>query len=238
MSQVNKSGKSSELGNEKGKVVQAEPVGHDPDLLPIKQAKANYIVIAVVVLVGVFFGMGPVLTTISESGRSQRFVEEVSNADLRTMAATGRGLAQISSIPEFRNLAYSRQMAPEFIVAGWFENARVAEQNGLVPRGENLQAIVADFLQQPDASGESTVLAVLQERQGTPEALQMKHVERLLQLVYAGRALEMRYSHTLWSPKPPVQRTLVWGNLFRKLANRLAAIRCRCKQLICVSQKN
>lgn len=186
----------SKQGEDKGKVVQAEPVGHDPDLLPIKQAKANYIVIAVVVLVGVFFGMGPVLTTISESGRQQRFVEEVSNADLRTMAATGRGLAQISTIPEFRNLAFSRQMAPEYIVAGWFENARVADQNGLVPRGETLTAIVADFLQQPDVSGESTVLAVLQERQGTPDALQMKHVERLLQLVYAGRALEMRYSHT------------------------------------------
>ena len=84
--------------DDKGKVVHAEPVGHDPDLLPIKQAKANYIVIAVVVLVGVFFGMGPVLTTIGESGRQQRFVEEVSNADLRTMAATGRGLAQISSM--------------------------------------------------------------------------------------------------------------------------------------------
>ena len=49
-------------------------------------------------------------------------------------------------------------MAPEYVVAGWFQNARVADQNGLVPRGETLTAIVADFLQQPDVSGESTVL--------------------------------------------------------------------------------
>ena len=89
-------------------------------------------------------------------------------------------------------------------------NFAFAEAEGLVPRGEALDAIVKTYLARKigAAGDEKTVLEVLRERAGTRESLSLDDLEEVLQVIHANEALAARYVLA-----PAVPSTVALGQL-------------------------
>ncbi|MFW5698813.1 MAG: hypothetical protein ACOCZK_02290 [Planctomycetota bacterium] len=152
------------------------------------------IVILLIVAVGVLFGMQPILGLLTEKKRT--VLGDIDEKDVRRFATTCRQLQQAIN-PRGYGPPYfvvSRQAEDEMRqYAQRLQMADIAEDEGLMPKGETLEQLVDEFLEREMQAGPEQSASTYGQLLLEDGSVDRSRVERYVAVDAAISALQARY---------------------------------------------